>query len=132
MGCVAANIPITIYEGGTFDKTFQWQTGEPPTAVDLTGYSARMMVRAKLADTAAILSLTEKAGPWAADGDSGIYFDDADEGKYLVYINDEDSAAICATHRDIDGVYDLFLESGDNESVFKQYGVATLVAAVTR
>lgn len=132
MGCVAAKINLTIYEGGTFDKTFQWKTGTTPTAVDMTGYGARMAIREKLTDTTAILSLTEQAGPWAADGNSGIYFDNGNEGYYRVYINDEDSTGICAAHTDIDGVYDLFLESPGGESVLKQYGAAKLKAAVSR
>ncbi len=132
MGCVAAKINLTIYEGGTFDKTFQWKTGTTPTAVDLTGYDARMAIREKLTDTSAILSLIRITDPWVADGDSGIYFDDGDEGYYRVYINDEDSAGICAEFKDIDGVYDLFLESPGGESVLKQYGTAKLKAAVTR
>ena len=32
MGCIAVNAPITIYEGGTYDQTFQWKTGETPEA----------------------------------------------------------------------------------------------------
>ena len=47
MKCIAANIDIIIIEGGTFDKTYQWKTGDPAVAVDLTGYSANMQIRAK-------------------------------------------------------------------------------------
>lgn len=132
MGCVAAKINLTIYETGTFDKEFQWKTGTAPTAVDLTGYTAKMTIRATLASTTAILTLTNKTGPWVADTDTGVYLDDADEGKYRIYIKDSDAAALCTAHADIDGVYDLFLVSADGESVLKQYGKAKLVAAVTR
>jgi len=131
---VRANIDITIVEGGTFDKNFQWKTGTPPVAVDLTGYSARMQVRAKLKDTETLLDIETVVDPWAADGDSGIYFaeDVEDEGKWKVYIRDDDTQGICAAHKDISGVYDLFLYSAGEEAVLQLYGVATLVAAVTR
>ena len=132
MGCIAAKINLTIYEGGTFDKEFQWKTGDPLTAVDLTGYIARLTIRDDITDSVAILSLMHQTGPWTADIASGIYLDDADEGKYRIYINDEDSESICPDHVNIDGVYDLFLESPDGESVLKQYGSAKLIAAVTR
>jgi hypothetical protein len=29
MSCILANIPITVVEGGTFNKIFQWKTGDP-------------------------------------------------------------------------------------------------------
>lgn len=132
MGCVAAKINLTIYEGGTFDKEFQWKTGTTPTAVDLTGYTAKMTVRATLAATTAILSLVNKTGPWVADADTGIYMDTPTTGKYRVYVKDSDAAAICSAHVDIEGVYDLFLISSGGESVLKQYGKAKLIAAVTR
>jgi hypothetical protein len=70
--------------------------------------------------------------PWSADGDSGIYIDDPATGEYRVYINDEDAADILIEHKDTAGVYDLFLYSATGEAVLKQYGKATLLAAVTR
>jgi molybdopterin converting factor small subunit len=49
-----------------------------------------------------------------------------------IYINDEDAADILIEHKDTAGVYDLFLYSATGEAVLKQYGKATLLAAVTR
>jgi len=133
MGCVAVEIPITIYEGGTFDKTFQWRSGEIPAPVDLTGFSARMQIRAKLADASPILEVPFSVAEWTPDGVTGIYLPDGGlTGKYRIYLKDENTLGICAVHRDIAGVYDLFLVSPAGESILKQYGVAALVAAVTR
>jgi hypothetical protein len=132
MGCIAVNAPITIYEGGTYDQTFQWKTGETPEAVDLTGFTAELMARAKITDAAPLISIETVLDPWEADGDSGIYFDDGAEGKYRVYLNDEDAAGLCATHKDIPGSYDLFLTSPAGETVLKQYGVCTFVASNVR
>ncbi len=132
MNCVAANVDITIYEGGTFDHTYQWKTGDPAVAVDLTGYSARMSIKKKITDSESLLNVNYVAGALVPDVATGIYIEDPTHGYYRVYINDEDSAGICAEFKDIDGVYDLFLESPGGESVLKQYGTAKLKAAVTR
>lgn len=132
MGCIAANINLTIYEGGTFDQLFQWKTGTPETVVDLTGYTAKMNIRAKLISIAEIINIQTALSLWVADGNSGIYFDDAADGKYRIYINDTDTTGICPAYKDIAGVYDLFLYSPAGEAVLKQYGVCTLKAAVTR
>jgi hypothetical protein len=131
MGCVAVKVNIVIYEGGTFDQSFQWKSGDPAVAVDLTGYTAKFTVRAEMAGSS-LVSATEASLPWEADADSGIYLDDASEGKYRMYINDADAAVLCADNADIDGVYDIFLYSPAGESVLKQYGKCAIKAAVTR
>jgi len=137
MSCVRANVDIMIVEGGTFDKTFQWKTGDPPIAVDLSGYSAKMQVRAKLKDEEALLSIESSEDVWVPDAKSGIFFYDGianpdDLGKWRIYITDEDSSGLCDAHKDIEGVYDCFLYNQEGEAVLQLYGKATLVAAVTR
>lgn len=132
MGCVAAKVNLRIYERGTFDKTFQWKTGDPAVAVDLTGYTAEFTVRSALTDATVLISATEASVPWEADGDSGVYLDDGAEGFYRLYLNDVDTQGICIDNEDVVGVYDLFLYSAAGEAVLKQYGKCTLVAAVAR
>jgi hypothetical protein len=132
MTCKVTKIPLVIYEGGTFDQTFQWQTGDPLANVDLTGFTAKFTIRSKLTDVEPLLAGTEKTDPWSADCDSGVYFDDAADGKYRLYINDIDTLGLCTEHKDIGGIYDLFLYSPAGESVLKQYGTAKLIAASTR
>lgn len=137
MQCIRANIPITIVEGGTFDKIFQWKTGDPVLPVDLKGYSAHMQIRAKLKDPVILLDVDYKEEEWTPDGDTGIYFyndeyDTEDTGKWKVYLRDNDTFGLCANHKDIAGVYDLFLYNYSKEAVLQLYGVATIIAAVTR
>lgn len=132
MGCVAVKANIVIYEGGTFDQEFIWETGAVPTAVNITGFTAKFTVRAKATDAVALISVTKGTSPWAADVTSGIYIDTPLTGMYRIYLNDTTTTDICAGHVDIKGVYDLFLTSAAGEVLFKQYGKATLKYAVTR
>jgi len=139
MKCIQANIDITIVEGGTFDSIYQWKTGDPSVAVDLTGYSADMQVRAKIKSEEVLLNIEFQETSWVADGLTGIYFatnddeyDEEDVGKYRIYVKDDDTLGLCVAHKDIIGVYDLFLYNALDEAVLKQYGIATIKAAVTR
>lgn len=130
MGCVAANVNITIYEGGTFDQTFIWKTGDPSAAVNLDGYRAEFKLALKVNDPAALLSCADGVSPWSADGDSGVYIDNPEDGEFRLYLNDEDVSGICA--KDTEAVYDLFLYNASGESVLKMYGTASLKAAIAR
>ena len=132
MGCIAVDVPITIYEAGTFDQTFQWKTGDPSIEVDLTGYSAKMIIRTKITEDTSLISITESIIPWVADNVSAIYLDKADEGKYRVYITDTDTTGLCPTHKNISASYDLFLTSSLGEAVLKQYGIVTIIASNVR
>lgn len=132
MTCLAVKINLVVYEGGTFDQTFQWKTGTDTTPVDLSGYAGKMEIRSKISDYNALIAINSTTDTWVADGDTGIYFDDAEDGKWRVYIKDNDTLGLCQLNKDIDGVYDLFLYSASGESVFKQYGKCKIYAAVTR
>jgi hypothetical protein len=136
MSCIRANVNITIVEGGTFNKVFQWKTGTPLTPVDLTDYTARMQVRAKVKDEDPLLDVIFKETTWEADADTGIYLaqtaDPDDNGKFRVYLKDDDTKGLCASHKDISGFYDLFLYNADEEAVFQMYGSASIIASVTR
>jgi hypothetical protein len=133
---IRLNTDITIVEGGTFNSTYQWKTGSPSLPVDLTGYTAVGSIRSKLTDVAALLAIPNKAAPWAADGDTGIYIypngsPPDDQGKWRIYLKDDDTKGLCTAHKDIVGVYDVFLYSPAGEAVFQQYGVATIKASST-
>lgn len=58
---MAASLDIEIEQGATFQKNLVWKdsTGAP---INLTGYTARMMVRYKVADAAPILTFTTENG----------------------------------------------------------------------
>jgi hypothetical protein len=130
--CIRANVDITIVEGGTFDQTFQWKQGTPLAAVDITGYTAEMKIRATLAG-AVLLSVPNQVAAWTADAATGIYTSGiAASGQWRVYLRDESTLGLCAANKDINGVYDLFLTNVSDEVVFQMYGSALISAAVTR
>lgn len=49
---------LTIEQGTTFRKSWTWRAGSPSAAVDLTGCTARMQIRAKVDSAAILLELT--------------------------------------------------------------------------
>ena len=53
-------LDLNCYQGANFDYTLTWQTGG--TAVNLTGYSARMQVRDSYDGGTAIVSLSNGTG----------------------------------------------------------------------
>jgi hypothetical protein len=53
-------LDLNCYQGANFDYTLTWQTGG--TAVNLSGYSARMQVRDSYDAGTAIVSLTSGTG----------------------------------------------------------------------
>jgi len=137
MYCVPYNYDMTVHEGGTYDKEFRWLVTELLTPVAIAGCTALLQVRKKITDADPILELTHITDPWAADGDSGIYIldDGVDpllEGYWKIYIKDEDSLGLCDLHKDIGAVYNMFLYNTDDESILKQYGKFTIIAANAR
>ena len=115
-----AEIDITIYQGATYRRSFQWKTGDPATPVNLTGYTARMQIRKKVTDAAPELSLTSAAG--------GIVFTDRAQGRFDVVISAEATAAIDIKK----GVYDLELVSAGNEVTRLIQGAVEVSPEVTR
>lgn len=67
----AFKLNLKVDQGATFAKTVTWKTGTPAVAVNLTGCSARMQVRAKLTDTAVLLDLTTLNGGIVLGGTAG-------------------------------------------------------------
>ena len=51
---------LTCYQGASFDRTLTWKIDG--TAVNLTGYSARMQVRSTYSSSTAVVSLTDGSG----------------------------------------------------------------------
>ncbi len=54
-------VQVALKQGADWTYTWQYQTGSPPAPVDLTGASARMMLRQQYSDAVAALSLTTTA-----------------------------------------------------------------------
>jgi hypothetical protein len=63
-----AEVELTIYQGSTYHKKFTWETQVSNSGViskvpvDLTGYTMRMQIRAKITDPEIILELTTENG----------------------------------------------------------------------
>ena len=62
----------------------------------------------------------------------GVYLDEPELGFYRIYINDADTLGLCAQHKDVVGIYNLFLYTPAGEAVFRQYGPAAILAACAR
>ena len=119
-----AKIDLTIYEGATLARTFQWKTGTPVVAVNLTGYTAIMQVRADIADEVPLFDLDTVGG--------GVTIDTPQtDGKYSIFIEASDTEGICPDHELVVGVYDLFLING-TVKMLHQYGKVRIYPAVTR
>lgn len=92
--------PLKIIQGATFNDVTTWQSGTPPVAVNLTGCTARMQVRAKIADSATLLSLTTENGGIELGGIAGTV---------AIKISATDTSAITWKG----GVYDLEIVFAD-------------------
>ena len=97
----AAQWDITLEQGATFDKTLTWQDSstDPATAINLTGYTAKMEIRKKYTDAAAQVTLTHA---------SGITLGGA-AGTIRIILSNTFTSSLPA---DFSGVYDLELTSG--------------------
>ena len=67
----AFKLNLKVDQGGTYSKVVTWKAGTPAVAVNLTGCTARMHVRAKLADLAVLLDLTTANGGIVLGGVAG-------------------------------------------------------------
>ena len=98
-----------------------------------------MNIRLKTKSDEILLNVPNQNNFWRPDAPTGVYifendeFDEYDEnGKWRIYLRDNDTLGLCEAHKTIIGVYDLFLYNPSGESVLKQYGAATITPAVTR
>jgi hypothetical protein len=115
----AGKLDITIEQGATFRKTLTWQdsAGAP---IDLTGFTARMMIRQQLKDAAPLITLTTENGGITLGGVAGTI---------ALYISDTDTEAMTIQK----GVYDLELEAGGSGDVTRLVeGKVTMSLEVTR
>lgn len=134
-------VKLTIYQGSTFRKTVTWKVWPYPievrngvayqastgsvapqadlVPVDLTGCTARMHIRAKLADATTLMELTTENGGITIGGTTG---------EIVLFVSDEDSSAEDWKS----GVYDLEIvhPSGDVTRLIE--GSISLVKEVTR
>lgn len=69
---MAAKLNLTIDQGATFVKHLVWHDdGEPPTPIDITGYKARMQIRAQPEAADPMIELTTENGRITLGGAAG-------------------------------------------------------------
>lgn len=109
---------ITINQGATFELTITWKDSAG-TAINLTGYTARMQVRETYSSSSTIISLTNGAGITLGGA----------AGTVAILISATTTAALTAP---FSGVYDLELVSAGGVVTRLLQGAATVSPEVTR
>lgn len=108
---------FTIYQGATFSRVLTWRDSTN-ALVNLTGYTARMMIREAIDSTSAFVTLTTENGGIALGGAAGTI---------TLAISATATAAITQSQ----GVYDLELVSGSTVTRLLE-GAVTISKEVTR
>jgi hypothetical protein len=67
-----AQADICIFQGATFNQTLFWEVGDPPSPVNLTGYTAKLQIRSSHKSKVVILELSTSNGGITL-GTSGNY-----------------------------------------------------------
>lgn len=110
---------LTIYQGATFKRVMRLKDSAN-AAIDLTGSTVRMHVRATMSDTTTIIELDEDNGRAVVS--------DAENGEITLLISDEDTALLDFTS----GVYDLEIEYSNGTVDRVLAGSVKLSKEVTR
>jgi tRNA threonylcarbamoyladenosine modification (KEOPS) complex Pcc1 subunit len=113
----ATTYDILIEQGATYSQSITYK--DNGVAVNLTGYTARMQVRATLESASTLVELTTANSRIALGGTAGTI---------SLTISATDTAALTAGR----GVYDLELVSGSGIVTRLLQGVATISRNVTR
>lgn len=119
---MAAKVNLCIEQGATFQKTLTWKTGataDAATAVDLTGYTARMQVRSRIGSSVVLLELTTTNGGITLGGTAGTI---------ALLATDEQTALLMVTRAH----YDLELVSAGGVVRRLTYGTVTISPEVTK
>jgi PIN domain nuclease of toxin-antitoxin system len=111
-------VNLVINQGATFRHRFAWRdkNGRP---IDVTGFTARMQIRADAAASAALVTLTTENGGIALGGKAGTV---------ALYLNDTNTSAITWNK----GVYDIQLVSPSGDVFRMVGGIVTVSAATTK
>jgi hypothetical protein len=115
-----AHLDLEIYKGSTFVKVIQWKTGTPPTAVNLTGCTARMQIRKSVNDSTVLDNLTTENGKLEIFAPSN--------GSFKILI----PAATSSAYNFTSAVYDLEIVFSDLTVVRIIEGCFIAVPEVTR
>lgn len=112
----AGELNLAVEQGTTFSQTLTWKIDG--TAVNLTGYTARMQARDDVTSTTTILSLTQGAGLTLG----GV------AGTIIIALTATQTAALVAGNY----VYDLELASSGGVVTRLVQGTLAVSAEVTR
>ena len=115
----AATVNLTVEQGATWSQALQWKTGTPATAVDLTGYTARMDVRRTATSSETAVELTTENSRIAITAGTGT-------------VTLSLTAAITAVLTAGSYIYDLELVSSGGQVTRLCQGKFTVSAEVTR
>lgn len=116
----AFKLNLKIDQGATFTQLVTWKTGPAPgTAVDLTGCTARMHARAKVADALTLLNLTTTNGGLVLGGAAGTV---------TINLTDEQTTLLAWKS----AVYDLEIEFPDGTVKRLMRGSISVSPEVTR
>jgi hypothetical protein len=116
-----AALDLTIYQGTTYNKAFQWKTGTPALPVDLTGCTARMQIRKKVTDVEVLFELTTE--------NNRIALTMPAEGKFEIRLTAAESASLAFKA----GVYDFEIVYPGGEPVYRLFeGAVEVLPEVTR
>lgn len=113
---------MRMWQGATWHYEILWEDGDPATPVDLTGYEARMMVRATALDDTVALELDNLVG-----GAGGITLGGA-AGTIELDATATETALVAPGWY----VYDLELEDTSGEVTRLLEGKFAVIAEVTR
>ena len=116
----AGKYTITIEQGATFTLDLTWEDSDG-NAVDLTGYSARMQVRASKSATTTLLDIPTDTNTSITLGGT--------QGTIAIRIEDDVTEALDAPQT---AFYDLELEAGDGTVTRLLEGGVTITEEVTR
>lgn len=117
MAAFKANLAID--QGATFRKRFTWKSGTPAVPVNLTGYTARMQIRAELESAAILAELTTENGGIALGGVTGTID---------LYLSHTDTTAYAWDS----GVYDIELIAPNGDVLRRIKGSVSVSKEVTR
>lgn len=115
---MAAVYDIEIEQGATFQMNLVWRAANG-TPIDITGYTARMQVKRRYADTTPLLTFTTENGAIVLGGSNGTV-----QVTGLATVTDDVPAKQC--------VYDLELVSPTGFVKRLVQGVATVSPEVTK
>jgi hypothetical protein len=108
---------LCVQQGATFRRVITWKADG--ALVNLTGYTARMQIRATAEASTALIELTTENGRIALGGSAGTI---------TLTISATDTAALTSGR----GVYDLELVSGSGIVTRLLQGAVTISRNVTR